>query len=420
MPAIDERKRSALTGFLRDSLAEVTSGSAAYHAWMGLLTFLMLAGAFAYSVQLRQGMGVTGMHDHVSWGFYISNFTFLVGLAAAAVILVMPTYVLKDHDFKQAVLIGEAMAVAALLMAISFVVVDLGGPARLWHLIPGLGIFNFPSSLLAWDILVLNGYLALNLAAPFYILYSHYQGREPRPAVYIPAVFLSILWAVSVHLVTAFLYAGLPARPYWNTALMGPRFLATAFAAGPALMILILAAIRANTPFPVAQATLDKLAMVVTVAGQICLVMLGSELFTEFYRQTEHGRGARYLFFGLDGHNLLVPWIWMSVAMVVLATAILTIHPLRRSPPWLYSACVLLFVGILVEKGLGTIIPGFVPEPWGRIDEYLPTWVELVVGLGIWAMGAFVFTVLAKAAIPIELGKRRRAGMLLSPGKEVG
>lgn len=410
VPAIDEPKRSALTGFLRDSMKEVTSGSTAYHAWMGLLTFLMLAGAFAYSVQLRQGMGVTGMHDHVSWGFYISNFTFLVGLAAAAVILVMPTYVLKDHDFKQAVLIGEAMAVAALLMAISFVVVDLGGPARLWHLIPGLGIFNFPSSLLAWDILVLNGYLALNLAVPFYILYSHYQGREPRPGVYIPAVFLSILWAVSVHLVTAFLYAGLPARPYWNTALMGPRFLATAFAAGPALMILILAAIRANTQFPVAQATLDKLAMVVTVAGQVCLVMLGSELFTEFYRQTEHGRGARYLFFGLDGHNLLVPWIWMAVAMVMLATVILTIHPLRRSPRWLYTACALLFAGILVEKGLGTIIPGFVPEPWGRIDEYLPTWVELVVGLGIWAMGAFVFTVLAKAAIPIELGKRRHGG----------
>jgi molybdopterin-containing oxidoreductase family membrane subunit len=348
----------------------------------------------------------------VSWGLYISNFTFLVGMAAAAVILVMPTYVLQDHDFKSAVLFGEALAVSALVTAIGFVVVDVGGPERLWHLTPGIGIFNWPRSLLAWDILVLNGYLVLNLTIPFYILYSHYRGREPDPRYYVPAVFLSILWAVSVHLVTAFLYAALPARPYWHTALLGPRFLATAFAAGPALMIVVLALIRRYTAYVVTDSTIQKLALVATVAAQVSLVMLVSELFVEFYRTTHHSESAVYLYLGLGGRREMVPWSWTSVGLVVAAAAMLSVHRVRRIPPLLYLACAMLFAGVLIEKSLGTIIPGFVPEPWGKIPRYVPTWVEIAVSAGLWALGAFVFTVLAKAAIPIEL---RRTGAAAAP-----
>jgi Ni/Fe-hydrogenase subunit HybB-like protein len=399
-------RRSPLVGFFADGLREVTQGGVAYHLWMGGLTLVMLCGAYAYAVQLREGLVVTGMHDHVSWGLYISCFTFLVGVAAAAVILVMPTYVLQDHDFKSAVLFGEALAVSALVTAIGFVVVDMGGPERLWHLTPGLGIFNWPRSMLTWDILVLNGYLVLNLTIPFYILYSHYRGREPNPRYYVPAVFLSILWAVSVHLVTAFLYAALPARPYWHTALLGPRFLATAFAAGPALMIIILALIRRHTAYTVSAATIGKLALVATVAAQVSLVMLVSELFAELYRTTHHSESAVYLYLGLEGRRELVPWSWTSVGLVVGAAAMLSVHRVRRSP-FLYLACTMLFVGVLIEKSIGTIIPGFVPEPWGKIPGYTPTWVELTVSAGLWALGAFVFTILAKAAIPIEL---RHAG----------
>ena len=393
----------SLVGFFASGLREVTQGRPLYHVWMAVLTMVMLCGAYAYSIQLRDGLAVTGMHDHVSWGLYISCFTFLVGMAAAAVILVMPTYVLHDHDFKSAVLFGEGLAVAALVTAIGFVVVDVGGPERLWHLTPGIGVFNWPRSMLAWDILVLNGYLALNLVIPFYILYSHYRGREPRPAYYVPAVFLSILWAVSVHLVTAFLYAGLPARPYWNTALLGPRFLATAFAAGPALMIIVLAVIRRNTAYAVPKTATQKLALAATVAAQVGLVMLVSELFTDFYRTTHHSESAVYLYLGLEGRRDLVPWSWTSIGLVVAATAMLSVHAVRRTPPLLHVACAMLFVGVLIEKSIGTIIPGFVPEPWGKVPRYAPTWVELTVSAGLWALGAFVFTVLAKAAIAVEL-----------------
>ena len=233
-------------------LREATTGGRAYHLWMAALTLLMCAGAWAYSVQLDRGLAVTGLSDSVSWGLYISNFTFLVGIAAAAVILVLPTYVFHDVDFARAVLVGEAIAVAAVMMAIAFVVVDVGGPGAALAPDPRRRRPQLAASLLAWDIIVLNGYLLLNLLIPFYILFSHYRGRQPNPRFYVPFVILSILWAVSLHLVTAFLFAGLPARPYWHTALLGPRFLATAFTAGPALIILVLAAIRRFTDMAVA------------------------------------------------------------------------------------------------------------------------------------------------------------------------
>jgi molybdopterin-containing oxidoreductase family membrane subunit len=374
---------------------------------MAALTLIMLAGAYGYSVQLRYGLGVTGMSDHVSWGLYISNFTFLVGLAAAALMLVLPAYILEDVDFGHAVLMAEAVAVAALLMCLSFVVVDLGNPLGSWHLIPGIGYLNWPRSLLAWDVIVLNGYLALNLAIPFYILYSHFVGRTPEKRKYLPWMYIAVMWAVSIHLVTAFLLAGLPARPFWNTALLGPRFLASAFTAGPAFVIVLLWFIRRETKYDIADGAFTKLALITTVAAQINLVMLISELFYKFYSPTHHGINARYLFFGLGKHHALVPWIWTAIALNVLATIALMIHPLRRNPRWLMPACVVLFVAIWIEKGIGLVIPGFVPSPLGEIAEYTPTWVELAVTLGIWAMGLFVLTVLVRVALPIELGDVR-------------
>ena len=294
---------------------------------MGSLTLVILVGAYAYSLQLRYGLGVTGMSDHVSWGLYIANFTFLVGLAAAAMMLVLPAYILEDVDFGRAVLMAEAVAVAALVMCLTFVVVDLGNPLGGWHLIPRIGYLNWPQSLLAWDVIVLNGYLALNLAIPFYILYSHFTGRTPNKKKYLPWMYITVVWAVSIHLVTAFLLAGLPARPFWNTALLGPRFLASAFTAGPAFVIVLLWFIRRETRYDIADGVFSKLALITTVAAQINLVMLVSELFYKFYSPTEHGINARYLFFGLGQHHALVPWIWTAIALNVLATVTLMIHP---------------------------------------------------------------------------------------------
>lgn len=401
------RRLEVFKSLLKDSFEIITQGSKKYHLWMAFLTLLILGGMYCYSIQIKDGLSVTGMTDRVSWGLYISNFTFLVGVAAAAVMLVMPTYVLKDIDFKQAVLIGEGLAVAALVMCLAFVIADMGGPSVLWHMIPGIGVFNFPSSMLTWDVIVLNGYLFLNITIPFYILFRHYQGKKSKKRIYVPGALLSVFWAIAIHLVTAFLYQGLQARPFWNNALLGPRFLASAFAAGPALIIIILAIIRTHTAFKIEDKTLKKIALVVTVAAQINLIMLISELFKEFYAPTHHSESAYYLFFGLDGKTALLPWIWTAIAMNVVATVILTFHKLRNNFKILFFACGLLFIGIWVEKGFGLIVPGFIPGPYGKIAEYTPTAIEIGVTLGIWAMGAFLFTLLTRVAIGIETGKLR-------------
>ncbi len=396
-----------LKAFALSALRSATTGGRRYHLWMGSLTLIMLVGAYAYSVQLREGLGVTGMNDHVSWGLYISNFTFLVGLAAAAMMLVLPAYVLHDVDFGRAVLMAEAVAVAALVMCLSFVVVDIGNPLGGWHLMPVIGFLNWPRSLLAWDVLVLNGYLALNLAIPFYILYSRYCGRTPEKRKYLPWMYLAVMWAVSIHLVTAFLLAGLPARPFWNTALLGPRFLASAFTAGPAFVILLLWFIRKETRYEISDGTFSKLALIITIAAQVNLVMLGSELFYKFYSPTHHGINARYLFLGIGEHRALVPLIWTAVGLNVVATIALMIHPVRRNIRLLIVACGVLFVGIWFEKGIGLVVPGFIPSPLGEIVEYTPSLVELGVTAGIWALGLFVLTVLVRVALPIEIGESR-------------
>jgi Ni/Fe-hydrogenase subunit HybB-like protein len=396
-----------LKPFALSALHSATTGGRRYHMYMGTLTLIMLIGAYAYSLQLRYGLAVTGMNDHVSWGLYISNFTFLVGLAAAAMMLVLPAYVLKDVDFSRAVLMAEAVAVAALVMCLSFVVVDIGNPLAAWHLIPGIGYLNWPRSLLAWDVLVLNGYLAINLAIPFYILYSRFSGRQPDKRKYIPWMYIAVMWAVSIHLVTAFLLAGLPARPFWNTALLGPRFLASAFTAGPAFVILLLSLIRKETKYEISDGAFSKLALITTAAAQVNIVMLISELFYKFYSPTHHGINARYLFFGIDGHHALVPWIWSAIAVNAMATIALMIHPIRRNPRWLVIASAALFIGIWVEKGIGLVVPGFIPSPLGEIVEYTPSLVEIAVTAGVWALGLFVLTVLVRVALPIELGESR-------------
>lgn len=398
--------------FVRDSASWGLSGGVGYHLYLGGLMLFMVIGLYAYSVQMSQGLSVTGMSDIVSWGLYISNFTFLVGVAAAAVMLILPAYVFKDKDLHRVVIIGELMAVGALVMCLMFILVDLGGPQRAWHLMPGIGLFNWPSSILAWDVIVLNGYLLLNTLVPAYILYCHYNNRKPDERKYRPFVFLSIFWAFSIHLVTAFLYEGLPARPFWNNPLLGPRFLASAFAAGPALIMLALALISTFSTFKIEKTIFNKLRVIVVVAAIINLIMLFSEVFKEFYIPTHHSLSAVYLFFGLKGHNTLVPWIWTAISLNLIATITLALNPGKNHPMVLFPAAALLFIGIWIEKGVGLIVPGFIPSPMGEIVNYSPSWVEVGITLGILALGVFVVTMLIKPALVIE----ERFAMLKTEG----
>ncbi|MBI5799379.1 MAG: polysulfide reductase NrfD [Verrucomicrobia bacterium] len=542
-------------GFLARCTQLACHGDWRYYAWTGVLFALCLVGLNAYAKQFVHGLITTDMTDQVSWGVYIANFTFLVGVAAAAVMLVIPVYIYKNEELHDLVIFGELLAIAAILMCLAFVMVDLGRPDRFWHLIPGIGKFNFPGSLLSWDVIVLNGYLALNIYVCAYLLYCRYQKRTPRKWLYLPLIFVGIVWAISIHTVTAFLYVGLGGRPFWNSAIIGPRFLASAFTAGPALIILALQIVRrvtahtAGSAVDAAQSQLDArtataedldaltqsfpaiadasrpvrqwlltvgkvlevpagytvlrqgapgenayfvlqgrvavnredsglvrtvrtlgpgeqfgeisalngtprtatavaevparvlslpagalrqlmkvpgirrvirarmhdrlmisdralltLRHIVQVAMIINVFLLGNEVFKEFYTGNLHVAASQYLYFGLHGHHALVPWIWTAIACNLTALVLLLL-PISTSFKWLDVACVLAIVGIWIEKGMGLVIPGFVPSPLGEIVEYSPTWNETLVCLGIWAFGLLIYTVLLRVAVPILQGR---------------
>ncbi len=372
-----------------------------YYTWMFLLTAVALLGLNAYAKQFVHGLATTGMTDQVSWGLYIANFTYLVGVAAAAVMLVIPVYIYKNEELHDLVIFGELLAVAAIVMCLLFVTVDMGRPDRFVHLFLR---FNFPISMLTWDVLVLNGYLLLNMHICGYLIYCAYCRRTPAKWFYIPFVFVAIVWALSIHTVTAFLYSGLGGRPFWNSAVIAPRFIASAFAAGPALIILTLQVLRWATPYPVPDKAINTLKSIVTVALSINMFLLISEVFTEFYTQSSHVVSAQYLFFGLKGYHALVPWIWTAVGLNVLALAVL-FTPLNRRLMFLNIACVALIIGIWIEKGMGLIVPAFIPTPLGEIVEYVPTMNEILISLGIWAFGLLIYTIFVRITVPVLMGE---------------
>lgn len=391
--------------FIWWALGEATNGSLLFYLWMFVLTAIALVGANAWAVQVADGMIVTNMTDHVSWGLYIANFTFMVGVAAGGVMMVIPAYLYKDKKMHDVVIVGELLAIAAIIMCLLFVVADLGRPDRFWHMIPGIGRFNWPMSMLTWDVIVLNGYLLLNLHVCGYLMYMRFLGRKPNPTWYVPFVMISIFWAISIHTVTAFLYCGLGGRPFWNTALLAPRFLVSAFVAGPAFILILLVVLKNIVGRPIDEGPGHTLIKIVRVTIIINLVMLASEVFTEFYTGGAHTASAQYLFLGLHGHNGLVPWIWTAIVFNIVATILFLSPWVFKRTSVLIAACVLAFAGSWIEKGMGLIVPGFIPSTLHEIVEYSPSWTEWKVTVGIWAFGLMVITVLLKMAIA-SFGRR--------------
>ena len=253
--------------------------------------------------------------------------------------------------------------------------------------------------MLTWDVLVLNGYLLLNLYVCFYVLYTTFQGKSPRPALYLPVVFLAIGWAFSIHTTTAFLFQGLGGRPFWNSGLIAPRFLASAFAAGPSFMILVFLFLRQSGALNFEDRVIDRIRVIVTVSLLINIFFAGSEFFAEFYSDAKHVVHFSHLF-GLHGESMLAPWIWTALAMN-LSAALLLLSPLRRRSGVLILCCLMIIIGIWIEKGLGFVIPAFIPSTLGDFVQYVPTANELMICVGVWGFGLFLYTLMLKGAIPI-------------------
>jgi len=379
-------------------LEKALKGSRGYGIWVACLLLLVATGFFFYLKQLDYGLGITGMSRDVSWGLYIAQFTFLVGIAASAVMLVLPYY-LHDHKaFGKITILGEFLAVSAVIMCVTFVFVDLGQPGRVMNLL----LYPSPTSVLFWDVIVLNGYLLLNLVTGWTVLGCDRKGIPP-PAWVKPLIYISIPWAVSIHTVTAFIYAGLPGRGFWLTAIMAPRFLASAFASGPALLILFCLILKRFGRFDAGEKAIQTLAKIVAYALATSIFFVLVELFTAFYSQIPgHMHHLTYLFRGLEGHNMIANWMTVSALTAVVALVLLIIPQTRKREPLLALACCGVFVSLWIEKGLGLVVTGFVPSPLERITEYTPTGPEVAITIGIWALGLLMITMFYKIFVSVR------------------
>lgn len=376
------------------------NGSYAYYAWVLFLLVCIVQGLLAYVSQFTDGLIVTNMRDSVSWGYYIGNFTFLVGVAASAVMLVIPAYIYNWKPIKEVVIFGELLAVAAIVMCLLFVLVDMGHPERLWHMIPGLGWPNFPNSLMAWDALVLNAYLSINLFVVVYLLWSAYQGKHYNTKIVIPLVILSIPLAVGIHTVTAFLYSGMASRPYWNASILAPRFLASALCSGPAVLLILFQVLRKITPLEIKDNAIHKIAELMAYAMGFNLFLFGAEIFKEYYSNTHHLVHYEYLLFGMHGEpSPIALYAWTSLVFSILAFLLFVIPATRRNFFTMNIGALLIYFSVYIEKGIALIIPGYTPDTLGQIYAYTPSATELRVAAGIFGIGFLIFTLFVRVGI---------------------
>ena len=374
-------------------------GTRRYYMLLAGLLFLILVGASFYLLQLKNGLGyTTGLGRDVSWGFYIAQLTYLVGVAASAVMVVLPYYLHDYKAFGRITILGEFLAVPAVLMCLMFVIVDLGRPDRLMNIIK----YPTPNSVLFWDMIVLNVYLLLNIVIGWTVLEA--ERNEVKPPKWVkPLIILSIPWAPSIHTVTAFLYQGLPGRSFWLTAIMAPRFLSSAFAAGPSLLILLALLVRKYTKFDPGREQIQSLAKIVTYAILINVFFFFCEVFTVFYSQIPHDMmHFKYLFQGIDGKGILVPWMWFAITGMTVAGILMVIPKIRENETTLAMVCGLIILTTYIDKGLGLMTGGFVPNPLERVVEYWPTVPEFLISLGVYSIGAFILTVLYKVATSVK------------------
>jgi molybdopterin-containing oxidoreductase family membrane subunit len=257
--------------------------------------------------------------------------------------------------------------------------------------------------MLFWDGNVLFGYLVLNIIIGWNVLDAERNDISP-PAWIKPLIYLSIPMAFSIHTVTAFIYCGLPGRGFWLTAVLAPRFLASAFAAGPAILILLCMFIKKMTTFDPGKEAIQTLAIIVGYSLIANVFFLMCEVFVVFYSGIpSHMDHIKYLYTGLHGHGPLVPWMWTSIVCMLVAIVLLVIPATRKNSRVLFFSCILVFVGTWIDKGLGMIVGGFVPSGLHHITAYVPTMHELIISGGVTAIGLLILTILFKIAISIKV-----------------
>jgi molybdopterin-containing oxidoreductase family membrane subunit len=253
-----------------------------------------------------------------------------------------------------------------------------------------------------WDSLVLIGYLFINIIVGWKVTEAERNSVKPEAWVY-PIIYMSIPWAFAIHTVTAFLYCGLPGRGFWLTAIMAPRFLASAFSAGPAFLVIVCLFLRKTGLFDPGRNAVQSLAKIIMYGLIANLFFLACEVFVVFYSGLpDHVQHFQYVYFGLEGHALLAPWMWSALLLMSVSCILLIIPSTRQNEKILPVICAALFIGTWIDKGLGLITGGFVPTPLHKVKDYVPTFSELLISLGVFAIGMLILTILLKLVLAVR------------------
>jgi Ni/Fe-hydrogenase subunit HybB-like protein len=360
---------------------------------------VIATGFISWLREVHLGSGLmTGLSRDVTWGLHVGQLTFFVGVAASAVMVTLPYYL---HDFKafgKVAILGEFLAVSAVLISMLSVFAIMGQPTRIWNVL----LYATPNSIIFWDLVVLSTYLTLNILCGWTVLGAERKGVPP-PAWIKPFLFFAIIWAPLIHMVTAFIFAGLPGRHHWLTSLQAAHFLATAFAAGPALLIILSMIVKKAGRFDPGSIAIQTLAKIATYALIIHIFFIGLEFFTAFYSGIPGNmRTLEYLYTGLEGHTELVPVMWTSSILALTGLVLLLTPAARKNDKALFLAALAVFISIWLDKGFCFVVSGFIPNPFERVTGYWPTLNEFFVAAGCWGVGFLTLTILYKIVISVR------------------
>jgi len=366
----------------------------------GLLAVL---GAGAWVYQVINGLAVTAMTNIVSWGLYITAFMFLVGLSAGGLIVSSSASVFNIKPFKAVAKPAVLLSTVCIILAALFIFVDLGQPARVLNLLISPR-FNSP---LIWDVVVIGVYLVISLA---YLYYLQKPDLSEKTRYIFSAVALPV--AVLVHSVTAWIFGLQIARPIWHSALMAPLFVASALDSGLALLLVVLVILEGRGTLKLEEGLLSTLAGLLAVLVAVDVFFVFSEVLTALYP----AEAKLMSYFDLLLSGSLAPFFWGEVILAVIPFLLLLSRRRRENKRLVVLASLLVVVGVffkrvwlvfsayllpLINSAPGVTLGKYPVElahqnfgsvqVWATAGSYTPTGVELLITIGLLALGVLLY-----------------------------
>jgi len=384
---------------------------------VAVLALVVAWGIFAWTWQVSHGLAVTGLNNHVSWGFYLTNFVFFAGISMAGT-LVSAILRLTHAEWRRPITrLAEMITVVALIVVASMVVADMGRPDRLLNVL----LHPHLRSPILWDLLSIGTYfvgsvlyLYLALVPDLAILRDGGVGGRVRGRLYSA---LSLRWhgvpeqrrllvraigvmavvivpvAVSVHSVVSWIF-GMTLRSGWNSTIFGPYFVVGAIFSGIAGIVVVMAIFRRvyHLEEYITEKHFRHLGSLLLAAGVMYAYFTLSEYATVGYKM-EVG-GASLLSALLVGRY--APYFWFFAIFGTIVPIVLLALPRTRTIKWIVTAAVLVNMGMWLKRFV-IVIPSMalplMPYEWGT---YRPTWVEWSITAAAFAAFALVFVIFAR------------------------